>query len=222
MFVSHVSAMPLHMRARGGRVCIVSVLPACLPSMFPSRPAMPLLARASAGHACIVFDWCSCHVCQPCFSNAFAHASSWWPCVHRIGAPGMFTRHVYVTPSNAFACASQCGPRLHRILLVLLPCLSAMFPQCLCACELVVAVCASYRCSRHVYQACLSLAQQCLCLREPVRAALASYPIGAPAMFVSHVSAMPLHMRVRGGRVCIVSVLPACLLQLWPFISCNW
>ena len=149
MFVSHVSAMPLHMRARGGRVCIVSVLPACLPSMFKSSPA--------------------------------------------------------------FACASQCGPRLHRIRLVLLPCLSAMFQQCLCTCEPVVAVCASYRCSRHVYQACLSHAQQCLCLREPVRAALASYPIGAPAMFVSHVSAMPLRMRARGGRVCIVSVLPACL-----------
>ena len=222
MFVSHVSAMPLHMRARGGRVCIVSVLPACLPSMFKSCPAMPLLARASAGRAGIVFDWCSCHVCQPCFSNAFAHASSCWPCVHRIGAPGMFTRHVYVTPSNAFACASQCGPRLHRIRLVLLPCLSAMFQQCLCTCELVVAVCASYRCSRHVYQACLSHAQQFLCMREPVRAALASYPSGAPAMFVSHVSAMPVRKLARGGRVCIVSVLPACLLQLWPFISYNW
>ena len=94
MFVNHVSARPLHMRARGGRVCIVSVLPACLPSMFKSSPAMPLLARASAGRACIVSDWCSCHVCQPCFSNAFAHASPWWPCVHRIGAPGMFTKHV--------------------------------------------------------------------------------------------------------------------------------
>ena len=149
MFVSHVSAMPLHMRARGGRVCIVSVLPACLPRMFKSSPAMPLLARASAGRACIVSERCSCHVCQPCFSN--------------------------------------------------------------CTCEPVVAVCASYRCSRHVYHACLSHAQQCLCLREPVRAVLASYPIGAPAMFVSHVSAMPLRMRARGGRVCIVSVLPACL-----------
>ena len=89
MFVSHVSAMPLRMRARGGRVCIVSVLPACLTGMFRSSPAMPLLGRASAGRACIVSDWCSCHVCQPCFRNAFAHASSWWPCVHRIGAPGM-------------------------------------------------------------------------------------------------------------------------------------
>ena len=37
-------------------------------------------------------------------------------------------------------------------------------------------------------------------MRQPVRAALASYPTGAPAMFVSHVSAMPLHMRARGGR----------------------
>ena len=124
MFVSHVSAMPLHMGARGGRVCIVSVRPACLPSMFKSSPAMPLLARAGAGRtcivshwclllacfpgmfrsspalplhapagagrACIVSEWCSCHVCQPCFSNAFAHASPWWPCVHRISAPGMF------------------------------------------------------------------------------------------------------------------------------------
>ena len=101
MFVSHVSAMPLHMRARGGRACIVSVLLACLPGMFRSSPAVPLHARAGAGRA-------------------------------------------------------------------------------------------------------------------------SSYPSGAPAMFVSHVSAMPLHMRVRGGRVCIVSVLPACLLQLWPFISYNW
>ena len=74
-----------------------------------------------------------------------------------------------------------------------------------------MAVGASYRCSWHVYLACLDQAQQCLCMRQPVRAALASYPSGAPAMFVSHVSAMPLHMRVRGGRVCIVSVLPACL-----------
>ena len=83
--------------------------------------------------------------------------------------------------------------------------------HCLCARESVVAVCASYRCSRHVYQTCLSQAQQCLCLREPVRATLASYPTGAPAMFVSHVSAMPLHMRARGGRGCSVSVFPACL-----------
>jgi hypothetical protein len=59
-------------------------------------------------------------------------------------------------------------------------------------------------------------------MREPVRAALASYPSGAPAMFVSHVSAMPVRKRARGGRVCIVLVLPACLLQLWPFISYNW
>ena len=73
------------------RVCIVSVLPACLPGMFKSSPAMPLLARASAGRACIVSYWCSCHVCQPRDSNAFAHASPWWPCVHRIGPPGMFT-----------------------------------------------------------------------------------------------------------------------------------
>ena len=223
MFVSHVLAMPLHMQARGGRACIVSVLLACLPGMFRSSPAVPLHAPAAAGRACIASDWCSCHVCQPCFSNAFAHASSWWPCVHRIGAPGMFTRHGYVTPSNAFACASQCGPRLHRIRLVLLPCLSAMFPQCLCTCEVVVAVCASYRCSRHVYQACLGQAQQCLCSGEPVRAALASYPIGAPAMFVSHVSAMPLRMRARGGRVCIVSVLPACLPSMFkssPAFAC--
>ena len=166
MFVSHVSAMPLHMRASGGRACIVSVFLACLPGMFRSSPAMPLHARASTGRACIVSHWCSCHVCQlrdsnafahvslrwPCVhrigapgmftrhvwvkpsnafacivshwcschvceprdSNAFAQASPWWPCVHRIGAPGMFTRHVYVKPSNAFACASQCRPRLHR------------------------------------------------------------------------------------------------------------
>ena len=84
-----------------------------------------------------------------------------------------------------------------------------------------MAVGASYRCSRHVYQTCLSQAKQCLCLREPVRAALASYPIGTSDMFDSHVSAMPLHMRARGGRGCIVSVLPACLLQLWPFSSYN-
>ena len=90
MFVSHVSAMPLRMRARGGRGCIVSVLLACLPGMFRSSPAMPLHAPAGAGRARIVSEWCSCHVCQPCFSNAFAHASPWWPCVHRIGAPGMF------------------------------------------------------------------------------------------------------------------------------------
>ena len=96
------------------------------------------------------------------------------------------------------------------------------FQQCLCTCEPVVAVGASYRCSRHVYQTCLTQAQQCLCLREPVRAVLASYPSGAPAMFVTHVSAMPLRMRARGGRVCIVSVFPACLLQLWQFISYNW
>ena len=82
--------MPLHMRARGGRLCIVSVLPACLPGMFKSSPAMPLLA-------------------------------------------------------------------------------------------------------------------------QPVRAALASYPIDAPAMFVSLVFAMPLRMRARVGRVRIVSVLPTCL-----------
>ena len=151
MFVSHVSAMPLHMRARGGRACIVSVLLACLPGTFK------------------------------------------------------------IQPSSAFACASRCGPRLYRIRLVLLPCLSAMFQQCLCTCEPVVAVRASYRYSWHVYLACLGQAQQCLCLREPVRAVLGSYPIGAPAMFVSHNSAMPLHMRARGGRVCIASVLPACL-----------
>ena len=77
-----------------------------------------------------------------------------------------------------------------------------MFQQCLCTCEPVVAVRALYRCSWHVYLACLGQAQQCLCMRQPVRAALASYPSGAPAMFVSHVSAMPLHMRARGGRVC--------------------
>ena len=58
-----------------------------------------------------------------------------------------------------------------------------------------MAVRASYQCSRHAYQACLGQAEQCLCLREPVRVALASYPIGAPAMFVSHVTAKPLRMR---------------------------
>ena len=115
MFVSHVSAMPLHMQARGGRGCIVSVLLACLPGMFRSSPAVPLHARAGAGRA------------------------SSYPS----GAPAMFVSHVSAMP--------------------------------LSACELVVAVCASYRCSRHVYQACLSHAQQCLCLREPVRAVCASY-----------------------------------------------
>ena len=157
-----------------------------------------------------------------------------------IGAPAMFVSHVSAMPLSACelvvaVCASyRCSRHVYQACL-------RHAQQCLClrepvraalasypigapamfvshvsamplsACELVVAVCASYRCSRHVYQACLRHAQQCLCLREPVRAALASYSIGAPAMFVSHVSAMPLHMRARGGRVCIVSVLPACL-----------
>ena len=82
--------MPLHAPAGAGRACIVSVLLACLPGMFRSSPAVPLHAPAGAGRACIVSEWCSCHVCQPYFSNAFAHASPWWPCVHRIGPPGMF------------------------------------------------------------------------------------------------------------------------------------
>jgi len=49
--------------------------------------------------------------------------------------------------------------------------------------------------------------QQCLCTCVPVLGARAPYPIacGTPAMFTSHVSAMPLHVRACGGRACIVS-----------------
>ena len=94
MFVSHVSAMPLHMRARGGRGCIVSVLLqvylACLTQaqqcLCMRQPVRAALASYPSGAPAMFVS----HVCQPCFSNAFAHASPWWPCVHRIGAPGMF------------------------------------------------------------------------------------------------------------------------------------
>ena len=100
---------------------------------------------------------------------------------YSIGAPAMFVSHVSAMPVHMRARGGRAC-----IVSVLLACLKR-------------------------FLACLGQAQQCLCMRQPVRAALASYPSGAPAMFVSHVSAMPLHMRARGGRVCIVSVLPACL-----------
>ena len=90
------SAMPLHMRVPWWPWMHRIGAPACLPGMFTSRPAMFQfeLREPVLGHiACI-----SIRVVLPdhvmsamSLSNAFAHASSWWPCVHRMRC----SRHVY-------------------------------------------------------------------------------------------------------------------------------
>ena len=157
------------------------VLLPCLQAMFMSARAMPLHVPACGGRACIVSNclWYSCHVYKPCFSNAFARATLLWPCVHRIGLHVVLLQVFQSCFSNAFARASPWWPCVHRI-------------RCLYSC--------------HVYKPCLCQPEQCLCTCQPVVAVRASYPIacGTPAMFTSHVAAMPLRVRHCCGRACTV------------------